>query len=380
VLMSGEMADFDSVLWSALPPDIWERVLACLPEKALCRFRTVCKAWRSLLSNYSFRELRGGLHQKESTILVSNGHKAVAVYDRDENKWSVIDILFLRAAFSAIGVKNYKIEAAEGSLLAVWSASKNEKVKAVVICNPVAKTWRYLPSMVIHMAIRTVVHMVVDSETSALRIFVLGFENHTATEPLFQIYDSVLASWRLCNYPSRIFQSSRPLSGLLYNGTFHTLFYDIVAQNHVLMAYKMAEDVWADVHVHFPRFFVTGQLLVAKSLLYLVTPCKETGGQPSRYVLNLDISEIRIPAGECTRVAELPSSVFNLLFGSSHRVSLDAWVTMVFDQSICFLSYLGHAVVHDEVANQWQPIIPYSISKGGQLFGSSFSIDVCMPV
>lgn len=375
-----EMAEFDSILWSSLPPDIWERVLAFLPERALCKFRTVCKKWRSLPANSSFRDLRAGLHPKESTILVSNGNKVVALYDRAENKWSVIDVLTLRAAFSAIGVKNYKIEAAEGSLLAVWSASKNEKVKAVVICNPIAKTWRHLPPMVIHMVIRTVVHMVVDSKTSALRIFVLGFESHTATEPLFQIYDSLLDSWRLCSYPSSIFQSSRPLSGLLYNGTFHALFYDIVAQNHILMAYKMAEDVWTDVRVHFPRFFVTGQLLVANSQLYLVTPCKESGGQPARYVLNLDISEIRIPASECTRVAELPMSVFNLLFGSSHRVSLDSWVTMVFDQSICFVSYLGHGVVHDQVADQWQPMTPYSIGKGGQLFGSSFTIDVCMPV
>lgn len=374
------MVDFDTLLWSALPPDIWERVLGCLPERSLCRFRTVCKAWRSLTTNSSFRALRGGLHQKESTILVSNGHKVVAMYDRDESRWTVIELSVLRAAFSAIGVKNYKIEAAEGSLLVVWAASKNEKVKAVVLCNPVAKTWRYLPPMVIHMAIRTVVYMVLDGETSALRIFVLGFESHTSTEPLFQIYDSVLDSWRLCTYPSRIFESSRPLSSLLYNGTFYALFYDIVAQSHVLMAYKMAEDMWTDVGVHFPRFFVTGQLLMAKSRLYLVTPCKETGGQPSRYVLNLDVSEIRIAAGECTRVTELPLQVFHLLFGSSHRVSLDSWVTMVFDQSICFVSYLGHAVVYDEVADQWQPMAPYGISKGGQLFGSSFTIDVCMPV
>lgn len=234
--------------------------------------------------------------------------------------------------------------------------------------------------MVIHMVIRTVVHMEVDSKSSALRIFVLGFESHTASEPLFQIYDSLLDCWRLCSYPPGIFQSSRPLSGLLYNGTFHALFYDIVAQNHLLMAYTMAEDVWTDVRVHFPRFFVTGHLLVANSRLYLVTPCKEAGGQPARYVLNLDIAEIRIPSNECVRVGELPTLVFNLLFGSSHRVSLDSWVSMVLDQSICFVSYLGHGVVHDDVVDQWLPLTPCSISKGGHLFGSSFVVDVCMPV
>lgn len=123
------MANFDSSLWSSLPPDILEKVLACLPERALCRFRTVCKKWRSLPANSSFRDLRAGMHPKESTILVSNGNKAVAIYDRSESRWSVIDVSVLRTAFSLIGVKNFKIEAAQGSLLAAWSASKNEKMK-----------------------------------------------------------------------------------------------------------------------------------------------------------------------------------------------------------------------------------------------------------
>jgi len=64
----------------------------------------------------SFRELRLALHPKESTILVSNGNKVVAIYDRTEIKWRVIDFLVHRVAFSFIGVKNYKIEAARGSL------------------------------------------------------------------------------------------------------------------------------------------------------------------------------------------------------------------------------------------------------------------------
>lgn len=376
------MEDFDSLLWSTLPPDLWERILACLPERALCKFRTVCKKWRSLPASSGFRDLRLALHPQESTILVSNGNKVVAIYDLAESKWAVIDVLVLRVAFSFIGVKNYKIEAARGSLLAVWSASKNEKVKAVVICNPIAKTWRHLPPMVIHMGIRTVVHMEVNMKTGAFRIFVLGFEDHTATEPLFQIYDSLLDNWRLCSYPSSMFQSSRPLSGLLYNGAFHALFYDILAQNHILMAYKMTEDVWIDLHVHFPWFFVTGELLTANTQLYLVTPCKEAGGLPARYVLNIDISEIRIPTGECTRVAQLPMPVFNLLFGSSHRVSLDSWVTMVFDQTICFISHLGLGVVNciDVITSQWLPMTPCSIGKGGQLFGSPFVMDVCMPL
>lgn len=372
--------DFDSILWSSLPPDIWERVLSYLPERALCKFRTVCKKWHSLPTFRSFRDLRAELHPKQPTIIVAHCYRFGAVYDREQNDWSVIDFSFLRAAFAAVGVRYYKIQAAEGSLLAVWSASSSEKKKAVVICNPVAKTWRYLPPMAIHTDIRMVVHMAVDKKTSGLRIFVFGFENRTTSEPLFQIYDSLSNSWSLYSYPSRILQSSRPLSGVLHNETFYALFYDIVAQNHILMSFNVAEELWTDVRVHFPRFFVTGQLLVANSRLYLVTPCKEIGGHPTRFVLNLDISEICIPASKCSRVTELPSSVFSLLFGSSHRVCLSSWVTMVFDNSICFVSNLGQTIVHNEVADLWHPLTPCSIPTVGLLFGSSFTLDVCMPV
>jgi len=78
-------------------------------------------------------------------------------------------------------------------------------------------------------------------------------------------------------------------------------------------------------------------------------------------VLNIDISEVQIPAGECTRVAQLPMSAFNVLCGSSHRDSLDSWVTMVLDQSISFISHLGLGVVHDKIADKWQPMKPCSI-------------------
>jgi len=67
-------------------------------------------------------------------------------------------------------------------------------------------------------------------KTGAFRIFVLGFEDHTATEPLFQIYGSSLDNWHLCSYPSSLhvpIQPSTFRSAVLYNGAFHDLFYDI---------------------------------------------------------------------------------------------------------------------------------------------------------
>lgn len=158
--------EFDSILWSFFLLDIWERVFVFLFERVLCKFCIVCKKWCLLFVNFSFCDFCVGLYLKEFMIFVLNGNKVVVFYDRVENKWLVIDVLIFWVVFFVIGVKNYKIEVVEGSLLVVWLVFKNEKVKVVVICNFIVKMWRYFFFMVIYMVICMVVYMVVDSKMS----------------------------------------------------------------------------------------------------------------------------------------------------------------------------------------------------------------------
>jgi hypothetical protein len=51
------MDDLAVELWSALPPEIVERVLTFLSAPALCRFRTVCKRWNVLICKPEFGAL-----------------------------------------------------------------------------------------------------------------------------------------------------------------------------------------------------------------------------------------------------------------------------------------------------------------------------------
>ena len=378
-----EPLKLDGNLWGTLPPDILERVLASLPVRALCMFRSVSKGWNLLPSSPSFRYLRAQMHDKEPSILVLNGYKHCGVFDEGGNKWYGIDLLFLRPAFHILGCKRYRVEAADGGLLCVWSASANDKIKALVVCNPIARTWAYLPPMVMHISQPISVDMVVDANTFTFKLFVLGFQNHTATHPMFQIYDSCLKSWKLHSYPARPSHPIRPVSGALYNGIFYSLFYDIEDRNHVLMAHNVAEDTWMNVDIQLPRRLVTGQLLLADSRLFLVSPCKEVGGQATRYVLNLHISEIKFSTRECSRVMELPTSMFKFLFGNSHRVSLDSWITVGLRDSIIFVSHLGNAAVKglSTDSDVWKPLLSYHFDKkGGRMLGSSFTPDPCVPV
>jgi hypothetical protein len=58
-------------LWSALPPDILERVLSFVPVPSLCRFRAVCQGWRELLRKPSFHDLCDRNGKKDKYLFVS---------------------------------------------------------------------------------------------------------------------------------------------------------------------------------------------------------------------------------------------------------------------------------------------------------------------
>jgi hypothetical protein len=158
-----------------------EEGICLLAKKRLCKFLNDYRAWRILPTNYNFHNHRVGLHLQESTNLVSNGHKVVTIYHRDDNNRFMINVSFLQAIFDTIDIKKNKVEDVERSLLIVWSNSRNVKIKTTVICNYIEKNLRYLPHMLILMPKRIVVYLMVDNETDTFKIFVLCFVNYTTT-------------------------------------------------------------------------------------------------------------------------------------------------------------------------------------------------------
>lgn len=51
-----ESPDMDGSLWSCLPEDLVDRVLAWLPAASLLRLRTVCRKWSEIVSTKCFLE------------------------------------------------------------------------------------------------------------------------------------------------------------------------------------------------------------------------------------------------------------------------------------------------------------------------------------
>lgn len=92
-------------LASGLPGKIIERVLSLLPVPALCRFRSVCKAWNELLCKPAFLDLCDASGGHDAYLFVT-GHladfdccwvhdayrRATCFLDLENNRWYSIPV------------------------------------------------------------------------------------------------------------------------------------------------------------------------------------------------------------------------------------------------------------------------------------------------
>ena len=93
--MGDTMDDLAAELWSALPPEIVERVLTFLSAPALCRFRTVCKRWNALICKPEFGALYIQRTRQDAGFVVL---RHVTYSDEEEpvgvvnSRWSILDV------------------------------------------------------------------------------------------------------------------------------------------------------------------------------------------------------------------------------------------------------------------------------------------------
>jgi hypothetical protein len=89
------MDDLAVELWSALPPEIVERVLTFLSAPALCRFRTVCKRWNVLICKPEFGALYIQRTRQDAGFVVL---RFITYSDEEEPfrvvnpGWSILDV------------------------------------------------------------------------------------------------------------------------------------------------------------------------------------------------------------------------------------------------------------------------------------------------
>jgi hypothetical protein len=290
------MDEMDVELWSRLPLEIVERTLLFLPVPVLCRFRTVCKSWNSLICKPAFGALNVQHARREACFLVAryvNGDEEMdALFDPFEKKhgWSFLD-LNARRWYTIMQDGQEVFDrfqrgsevAMDGGLVCQCLEADGDRDVSIFVCNPIAKTSRRLPAFpysdrLTDVLDLVVLNMVVDSSALGYKIFVMpngeDGDLRSATYPLMMIYESTSNQWWMPAHPPMRqitedcihVQCSVFVDGMLYILMCSDVEY---AVEQWLWSYNHAENTWTDTGVTISMELSNPQLLVSDNRLFL---------------------------------------------------------------------------------------------------------------
>lgn len=223
----------DEHLWSQLPEDLVDRILAWLPVASFLRLRRVCRKWSTIMHLPSFLEVCASVPTTNPYFIkISNCEysRLLSSYNPMLNKWHNIPIGFLP---SHVGFP----VASAGGLLCFINKFHGyvDDFCSLYMCNPLSKNWKELPAMPCKQR-PILVSMVAERLPFKYQIIVAGL---LTTE----VYDSISGSWRRVGCLPRGEEVSRNIA--FCNGNLYCLtprWY-----NCTLLAYNLQQEVWAKV-------------------------------------------------------------------------------------------------------------------------------------
>ncbi|KAG0630327.1 hypothetical protein M758_1G170600 [Ceratodon purpureus] len=324
-----------------LPPEVLEKVLACLPVQDLCRFRVVCKAWNHLMSEPGFASLCALAPRQASYVLITP--KIVDLDLTKETDLEILDVaekrfyslchpLFHSNSFRSDTDSDCQgdmfmkrkwrltLAADKGLVYLLW-ISIGRRREWHIVCNPFSKSFHTIPKPVfqINYNRESIVVMTVDNVTQRYRIVMLE-ERDNITRPVdIYLYDSTTVKWRkLCGFPEFGYCA---YSGTFLNGVFYVLFMNFVSVPWypTLYSCNLENGAWSHIDVDLPRPSHPqdkSQLVVALGRLFIVeytgiprdySTAWELNRKPKKHVIKVGISEILLAEKEVNiwRMAEL---------------------------------------------------------------------------
>ncbi|KAG0569340.1 hypothetical protein M758_6G079200 [Ceratodon purpureus] len=244
-----------------LPLEIIERVLSFLPVLALCRFRSVCKAWKEILCRPSFHDLRDVNGVKEDYLFLMR-----YVTNGTTTKHGIYRLCRGRTTFLDVGAKRwYSIKTDRescGNELDVAAVSMNDglvcelarlpgdvgEVCVLFVVDPVANTRRELPELPTSYALwaNTVTPTIVisvDNVARSFRVFLLVFTKQAETE--MYVYESSSGEWRGLASPPKERGLAEETSAVILHGILYVVF-NTPHPNTMcsLLSYNLKENMW----------------------------------------------------------------------------------------------------------------------------------------
>lgn len=255
----------ETSIWSNLPDDVVDRILARLPAESFLCLRCVCKRWNALLSSPSFLSLCSKIssHRPWLIMLKRQDERIFRAYDSFLNKWHSISLSFLPYPTA-------EVVATAGGLLCLKTAF------CLLVCNPLTKNWREFPYNSFEHNLCAIA-MVAVEEPRGYKILLAGSSPDRRTEA----YDSITDSWkRTGDLPLR--------TNLRYEATYcDTVIYFTTSEPFMIMGYNLRKESWLRVEAPMPQSLTCNRLVSCGNQLYLVGGVGANGISRSIWVWEL---------------------------------------------------------------------------------------------
>lgn len=182
-------------IWSKLPDEVMDLVLAWLPLSAFFRMRCVCRKWNHIISSPNFLDTYSRVPFRTAFFLHLirvNGVLMAACHDPVVNRWQ-------RLPLDSIPV-NAHIHGGAGGLFCCQRVVNAFLVLSV--CNPLTKQWRDLPPMPNLNTATCFVKMIVSNPNNYKIVRVGQLQplppvrnNGARIELCTEVYDSLTDAW-----------------------------------------------------------------------------------------------------------------------------------------------------------------------------------------
>ncbi|KAJ7531409.1 hypothetical protein O6H91_14G042500 [Diphasiastrum complanatum] len=289
----------DEKLWSNLPDDLVERVLAWLPISSFFRFRTVCKKWRSIMYCRSFLEMNAQVPTREVFFLKVARCKCrmLTAFNPATNNWANIPVSFLPSQVSVPA-------ASSRGLLCFMAAHYVDGYSVLLVCNPLTKWWRALPPMSCRRY-PFVVGMAVDARRKSYKVVVAGDYNSYANRRSTEVYDSATGIWKTCGSLPHEEEITKTM--VACNAHFFCLSRGPGSGG--LLAYSLQQEAWMKVRTgRMPGYSKHRHLVASKGRILIV-------GKALRHqVLGLYIWALDASTTKWREVGQMPQPIAEQFF------------------------------------------------------------------
>ncbi|MCO5553708.1 hypothetical protein L7F22_007234 [Adiantum nelumboides] len=334
-------------LWRELPHELIERILAFLPISSIFRFSVVCKSWRNLLFSRPFLRFRSQIpfyhhlhrhQQQHSTYFLAlnrSRYQQLSAYEVLSKKWYSFPLDFLPTVA-------YPISSA-GGLICFLSSNLDTGSATLIVCNPLTKKWKELPSMICKRA-PLVVSMIVDRKAMSYKILVAGgLEDSNLNRRMTEMYDSKTGKWVHCGPLPPDEDISRSM--VEYCGYYLCL---TRGPGSGLLAFNLQTQLWIKMKTgKIPGYSKFRHLVECRGSILVI------GKAWRRYVLGLYIWCLDPKTLRWREVGKMPRAICDQFFSSPS----ECFYCTAQGHLIFFSRYFyNQGLVYNTVENSWQQV------------------------